>query len=285
MKPAEVPYLRDLTVEAYRGADQWLASQTPSREVTETLVALRARLAALEKATLSFVSGGLIHMAQKTVGSLPEWSPDGVLPQEPSLVAFRNPLTSIESIDEEGHPFRATVDGVLCWREPEGYVAVAMSRTRPSGFPPGRELVAVGVVQQAAGGLQAPPVADAQLPNPRDDLDRLAHLLGALFLLLSQPSATETTSQSVPQRRPGGSGSAQPRLVAVSYRALSSAMAPRSRGSGKAATTRWWVRGHWRQQRWGPGGRLRKPIYILPHTAGARNVPVSTRPQVQVHQS
>lgn len=41
-----------------------------------------------------------------------------------------------------------------------------------------------------------------------------------------------------------------------------------TRPSG-AATRRWSVRGHWRQQPYGPGRALRKRIWIAEHTAGA----------------
>jgi hypothetical protein len=36
---------------------------------------------------------------------------------------------------------------------------------------------------------------------------------------------------------------------------------------------RWWVRGHWRHQPYGPGNSLRKLIYIDLHTAGAGGAP------------
>ena len=45
---------------------------------------------------------------------------------------------------------------------------------------------------------------------------------------------------------------------------------------------RWWVRGHWRLQPYGPGRELRRITYIFPHTAGPADKPLSTRPRVNV---
>lgn len=37
---------------------------------------------------------------------------------------------------------------------------------------------------------------------------------------------------------------------------------------------RWIVRGHWKQQPYGPGNTLRKPIFILPHVKGPDGLPL-----------
>ena len=37
---------------------------------------------------------------------------------------------------------------------------------------------------------------------------------------------------------------------------------------------RWVVRGHWRNQPWGPGRELRRPVYILPHIKGPDGAPL-----------
>lgn len=45
-------------------------------------------------------------------------------------------------------------------------------------------------------------------------------------------------------------------------------------GSGRAYRHRWIVRGHWRNQPWGPGRELRRPVYILPHVKGPDGAPL-----------
>lgn len=45
---------------------------------------------------------------------------------------------------------------------------------------------------------------------------------------------------------------------------------------------RWWVRGHWKMQPYGPRRELRKIIYIEPHTAGPDDKPLSKTPRVNI---
>lgn len=54
-----------------------------------------------------------------------------------------------------------------------------------------------------------------------------------------------------------------------------------NRRAGAAANHRWWVRGHWRQQACGPNRSQRRPVFIAPHTSGAKNGPLDDRPKVQ----
>ncbi|MFN6548381.1 hypothetical protein [Mycolicibacterium nivoides] len=56
----------------------------------------------------------------------------------------------------------------------------------------------------------------------------------------------------------------------------------RSTAKRKDFDHRWWVRGHWKMQPYGPGRLLRKIIYIEPHTAGPDDKPLSKRPRVNV---
>lgn len=44
--------------------------------------------------------------------------------------------------------------------------------------------------------------------------------------------------------------------------------------SGREYHHRWVVRGHWRQQPWGPGRQLRRPVWILPHIKGPEGAPL-----------
>lgn len=119
----------------------------------------------------------------------------------------------------------------------------------------------------------------------------LLRVMGSVWLLMTQPRVVEEADPvetAVRRTRPaGGSRMArgEKRPVRVSVRSLSpQAQVSHSGGRGEA-TSRWWVRGHWRQQAWGPGRELRKPLYIEPHTAGSRDAAEpggDDRPSVQV---
>lgn len=45
-------------------------------------------------------------------------------------------------------------------------------------------------------------------------------------------------------------------------------------GMGREYRHRWVVRGHWRNQPWGPKSQLRRPVWILPHVKGPANAPL-----------
>jgi hypothetical protein len=53
-------------------------------------------------------------------------------------------------------------------------------------------------------------------------------------------------------------------------------------GRGREYDHRWWVRGYYKMQPYGPRSELRKSIYVLPHTAGPEDKPLSKRPRVNV---
>lgn len=115
----------------------------------------------------------------------------------------------------------------------------------------------------------------------------LISVLGATWLLMGQPNIVENDTSSVNvmvRKKSQKKGTQRPKQkVRVSVRHLTTTARNNSRkGSGNKATTRWWVRGHWRQQACGPNRSLRKPIYIEPHTAGAADAPVDDRPSVQI---
>lgn len=59
---------------------------------------------------------------------------------------------------------------------------------------------------------------------------------------------------------------------------LGDAGAARGGDTAERALRRWFVRGHWRMQPYGPGGRLRRLQYIGLHTAGHSDAPEPTGP-------
>lgn len=52
--------------------------------------------------------------------------------------------------------------------------------------------------------------------------------------------------------------------------------------TGRHYTKRFMVRGHWRQQPYGPGASLRRPIWIGAHIKGPGDAPLDIRPTVHV---
>ena len=123
--------------------------------------------------------------------------------------------------------------------------------------------------------------------------DKVFSVMGATWLLMQQrsvatPNVVQTPRQrgddAVPQEFTGRKASRRPQVRVTTYDVTHSPVASeggRRRGGGREYASQWWVRGHWRQQPWGPGRKLRRPKFIEAHLAGPSDKPVDDRPQVR----
>lgn len=108
---------------------------------------------------------------------------------------------------------------------------------------------------------------------------RTATLLAASLLLMTQPGITSVSDAHADR-------AASRRLVRKGWR-VPVVRVVRLRGhegSGSGASgerhlsRRFIVRGHWRNQPYGPGSSLRRPTWIAPHIKGPEGAPLDTRP-------
>lgn len=290
----EMPFLVDALVDTLRA----------SRELWTTAAAARPELARerdyqvkaadhVEQAAgglLVWVDKTLCSMVEETAPTVPEWSPAAVLPAPDGVMLFDTPVAPLVWIDED-EALPATCDGVA-W-DTRGDVVHLQFLTRlrehRDRLSPLRMnspvVVSIAVTfpttaVMGAGlelrGDQGPVVADAG--------EAALAAVGACWLLMGQESVVEDTETVIRRtRRPGhGNATITAPLVTVSERRLRRQRKQGGDGeSGRTATTRWWVRGHWRQQPHGPGRKLRKPVFIEPHTAGAADAPVVNRRRVE----
>lgn len=120
------------------------------------------------------------------------------------------------------------------------------------------------------------------------DIQPLARYVMACLQLLDSDTVTEVEEEvtinphsgSGRSRRKGGGGSP----VVVRSHGLTRKVR-QSMGTGRKATKRWWVRGHFRNQAYGPKLAYRRRIFIAPHTSGSKAAPEpeqDTRPVVEV---
>lgn len=226
----------------------------------------------------------MTDLATSAAGTLPVWSPAAAIPEEFGLMCFAKPA------------------GVFDWPVPAGTQRLPMPVDAMSWRIRGRP---VGIscafrTDRIAGQL---PPALARLPliaHPVGvwDLEEpVAHLLdggrvsplsvlGAAWLLMDQPTVTQTRRIGDPA--PGAADAAGPvgRPAAVSIIELRRVRDPNSVGAeGKSGgtsghDTRFWVSGHWRQQACGPGRALRKPVWISPFLKGPEDAPLAETPRV-----
>jgi hypothetical protein len=121
------------------------------------------------------------------------------------------------------------------------------------------------------------------------DADYTLALLTSVLLTAGQP---RLTSQKVLGPGEGvviprvdrGAKAAQPEVVVIDLlrRPPDDASGARMRGKGKDHDHRWWVRGHYKMQPYGPQSALRKTIYVSPHTAGPEDKPLLELPRVNL---
>lgn len=120
------------------------------------------------------------------------------------------------------------------------------------------------------------------------DIQPLARYVMACLQLLASDTVTEVVDEitvnphsgSGRSRRKGGGGSP----VVIRSHGLTRKVR-QSMGTGRKATKRWWVRGHFRNQAYGPKLAYRRRIFIAPHTSGSKSAPEpeqDTRPVVEV---
>lgn len=118
------------------------------------------------------------------------------------------------------------------------------------------------------------------------DIQPLARYAMACLQLLASETVTEVVNETpVPSRGDGRRSrtSQEPPMVIRSHGLVRKVR--ESLGTGRTATRRWWVRGHFRNQAYGPKLAYRRRIFIAPHTAGSATAPEpeqDTRPVVTV---
>lgn len=116
------------------------------------------------------------------------------------------------------------------------------------------------------------------LPTPDPDADSTwswASLLFAAFRLAGQGNLAEQSTERPPrpERRRAERAGLPERDVRV-VRLRRGVSGGGGDGSGREYRHRWVVRGHWRQQPWGPGRAFRRPVYVLPHVKGPEGAPL-----------
>lgn len=130
---------------------------------------------------------------------------------------------------------------------------------------------------------------DSLLQNTSQDADRvLASLLTSVLLTAGQPRITAQKVLGpgdgvvVPRANRGDTKRAPEVVLIDLLRRPSDASGPPLNGKSKEYDHRWWVRGHYKMQPYGPQSALRKSIYIFPHTAGPEDKPLLEPPRVNV---
>jgi hypothetical protein len=273
-------------------------------------------LFALRDAELWYVDAAMVDLIESSSEDVPVHSMQLELaPSErPTLVCFERPVQGSDAVTgNEG----VRVDGFLWgWSEnrvygpclsmtlyarlnfDEGLGASELKLAAPwiahstRGMTPGGHRlhdeiwVPLGRTDWVIGkswDWQHPLVSDTVHRSTMED----RRWLTTLWSLAAEPRIVDRT-QFVPdratRRRAQRAGAAAPEVTVINLRqaVYQGAGASRTQTGERTYHVRWPVRGHWRNQPYGPGRRYRRPTYIAPYIKGPGDAPLKKGATVRV---
>lgn len=292
--PHDLPFIVERASMGYRTlAEFWQQQTTP--DAPRLYEQMNVTAAFLENPPLSWLDSDMCAMLSDMWADVPTWTPASCTPGPSGLIAFEKPILTAPYESAYADEVRPVPVRAIGWRVSGSIVRITAWAWNPDVPTEIRspirtsldleELLAISlsmhdIIDETSVVLHAAATSDDEAFNKA--ATSMQALVGSTWLLMTQPKMVtdEPVTMKVRQHR---SGRTVKTPVRVSVRKLSSPPPARSaRGAGRKATSRWWVRGHWRQQAWGKNRAFRKPIFIAPHTAGNADAPIDHRPKIQV---
>lgn len=137
------------------------------------------------------------------------------------------------------------------------------------------------------GGAQEPGKQEQGAELPHNDGTRVSDLVGGTWSLLNEPvevevTATQVRTETVSVGKKRKASDQDVSVIDVRMRRSSSEGVPDSLSSCVEHDYRWSVRGHWRNQPFGPGRAHRRRIWIESYVAGPEDKPMKSRIAVTV---
>lgn len=257
---------------------------------------MRGTAARSRVAELFWVTEDMTRLALSSTDDLPEWTPAAVVPAPAGLLVWDGGLPNVPwwgaperswSRDPFGvhQPPAITMDAVL-WATHGGVISVDLltrtDRIADSLQPRwlGAPLFNVWVLDPPLAAGE--PITDTGDPGGLGDGVRA--LLGATWLMMSQPTLAESsqwteTGRRARSARRAGRDPDGVRIIDLRRATHESGTEP---GPGREYRSRWIVRGHWRQQAVGPGRSQRRPTWVQPHVKGPDDAPLAVAEYVHV---
>ncbi len=232
-------------------------------------------LSGLEASTQYWVARDMTDLAVSAAASLPEWSPAAAIPAEFGLLCWAKPVGRFDwPVPGSDQRIEMPIDAFLWGVTGTGVAVSAAVRSDRIAEKLNPGLARLPLLSHPMGlwDLEEPVAhrLDGGAVSPLS-------VLGCAWLLMQQPSVASSR-----QIRSGaaGSGGAQgdvddaDAVSIIELRRLASGDRDGVGSSGRKITKRFIVNGHWRNQRCGPGGSLRKPLYVNSYLKGPDGAPV-----------
>lgn len=253
--------------------------------VVDAISFVNAEVEAMLEARLYWFARDMVQLAVRAAEDLPAWTPSEAMPAPNGFLCWAKPAGTVPYAPESPDPVDVTWDAVWWWTRPDGILQIQpASRLKTS--PELRNTVGVRAPLWATGTIWLDPRrARTEEANGSEDMHPFISVVGAAWLLMGQTTFSETRVIGQTEVAPT-SGDSEPAPVRergpapvtiVERREINQHSRSAVKGSKREYRGRWmvgWPNGFWRQQAYGPGRSLRKPILIAPHTAGPQGAPL-----------
>lgn len=237
-------------------------------------------LAGLAASTLLWVSRGMTDLATSAAETLPEWSPAAAIPERYGLMCFAKPAGVFDWPVPGGTQRLPMPVDAMSWGVRGDYVGVSCAfRTDRIAEKLNPGLARLPMISHPVGMWHVDePVAH------RLDSGALAPLavLGSAWLLMGQVrvAATRTIGRAGVgggESAAGVDDSAAVSLIELRRPARDATDSGRGGGQRRRSDKRWWIDGHWREARVGPGRTLRRPVWVSSYIKGNPEAEVAER--------
>ncbi len=271
--PTSLPALRRQWFDVLEeGLEQ---TQRQGEAPAEVLAQAERDVGGLRSSRLYRMARDMTDLAVGAAASLPEWSPAAAIPAEFGLLCWAKPVGRFDwPVPGSDQRIEMPIDAFL-WGVTGSGVAVSaavrsdriaaqlnpgLARLPLLSHPMGLWALEEPVAHRLEGGAVSP-----------------LSVLGCAWLLMGQPSVSTVRVIGGGAAGSGDSagGGADPEAVSIiELRRLPGGDRDGAGASGRKITKRFLVSGHWRNQRCGPGGSMRKPLWINGYLKGDPNAPL-----------
>lgn len=171
---------------------------------------------------------------------------------------------------------------VFWWSRPDGMLQLAPSSRfvkQPELIAPYQVVTPLWAANTIVINPREPRTEEA---NGAEDSHPFVSVVGAAWLLMSQPGVAETrTIANTGSGSRAASGAPKPDVAPIPQVTLVDLRRPArppheapGGTSDRGFNRRWWVGGHWRQQACGPNHSERRPKWIAPYIKGPQDKPL-----------
>ena len=235
----------------------------------------------LRRGSLYWVSDDISLLAHQTSLNMPEWSPIMCKPSASGLIVLAEPLPRVAATHNQPELILTWVTNI------DASMTIRVFGNITGNYMP---LSRIDLPADVTLPMDTTPTQGATLLEKlTDSFDQhhpsyepnhaVLQVLGAAWVLMQQETIAKPRKERVFPPSRGGKKPKKPDVVQIiNLRRIVPPPTPEttSGDGGREYHVRWLVKGHWRQQRVGPGRQFRRPTYIAPHVKGPEGAPLKT---------